>query len=166
MIFEKSMPCVRRSKRSDGIDQIKNGYVLPLALTLVLLTSLSTVSAIHLSSTHIRLLNSEKRNQESFQLTEKKVIHIEKLLLAGTPISNDDEVTVELFKPKYFRARSGVLSQHYKVKVSSRINNHSQYPRNIVIQTTIRIDEKNISQKSKITQKKRSLYRLSWELIS
>ncbi len=166
MIFEKSMPCVRRSKKFDKTYQIKNGYVLPLALALVLLTSLSTVSAIQMSSTHIRLLNNEKRYQESFQLTEKKVIHVEKLLLAGTPFSNDDEVTVELFKPKYFRARSGVLSQHYKIKVSSRINNHSQHPRNIEIQTTIRIDEKNISQKSKITQKKRSLYRLSWELIS
>jgi Tfp pilus assembly protein PilX len=138
--------------------QVQAGYVLPLALTLILLTSVASASAIHTASIQIRSLGSEKQYLQAFHLAEVQLVATEKLLLASTQQSTNSTVSVESFKPKYFRAKSGVSSQHYKITVTSPINHLS-------IQTSIRIDETTKSLKNKSSKKERSLQRLSWELL-
>jgi hypothetical protein len=138
--------------------QTQAGYVLPLALTLILLTSIASASAIHTASIQIRSLGSEKQYLQAFHQAEVQLVTTEKLLLASTQQSANPTVSIESFKPKYFRAKSGVSSQHYKITVTSPINRLS-------IQTSIRIDEVTKSDKNKSSKKKRSLQRLSWELL-
>ncbi len=138
--------------------QVQAGYVLPLALTLILLTSIASASAIHTASTQIRSLGSEKQYLQAFHLAEVQLVTTEKLLMVGIQQPGDSTVSVESFKPKYFRAKSGVSSQHYKITVTSPINHLS-------IQTSIRIDEITKSDRNKSSKKERSLQRLSWELL-
>lgn len=138
--------------------QVQAGYVLPLALTLILLTSIASASAIHTASIQIRSLGSEKQYLQAFHLAEVQLVTAEKLLMEGIQQPGNSTVSVESFKPKYFRAKSGVSSQHYKITVTSPINRLS-------IQTSIRIDEITKSDKNKSSKKERSLQRLSWELL-
>jgi hypothetical protein len=138
--------------------QAQAGYVLPLALTLILLTSIASASAINTASIQIRSLGSEKQYLQAFHLAEVQLVTTEKLLMVGIQQPGDSTVSIESFKPKYFRAKSGVSSQHYKIIVTSPIN----YPR---IQTSIRIDEVTKFDKNKSSKKERSLHRLSWELL-
>ena len=138
--------------------QVQAGYVLPLALTLILLTSIASASAIHTASIQISSLGSEKQYLQAFHLAEIQLVTTEKLLLLGIQQPGDSTVSIESFKPKYFRAKSGVSSQHYKIIVTSPIN----YLR---IQTSIRIDEVTKFDKNKSSKKERSLHRLSWELL-
>lgn len=138
--------------------QVQSGFVLPLALTLILLTSIASASAIHTASIQIRSLGSEKQYLQAFQLAEVHLVTTEKLLLADIQQPEDSIVSIESFKPKYFRAKSGISSQHYKITVTSPINHLS-------IQTSIRIDEITKSDKNKSSKKQRSLQRLSWGLI-
>jgi Tfp pilus assembly protein PilX len=138
--------------------QDQTGYVLPLALTIILLTSIASASAVHTASTQIRSMSSEKQYLQAFHLAEVHLVTTEKLLLAGIQQLEDSTVSIESFKPKYFRAKSGISSQHYKITVTSPINHLS-------IQTSIRIDEITKSDKNKSSKKQRSLQRLSWGLI-
>ena len=139
--------------------QVQAGYVLPLALTLILLTSIASASAIHTASIQIRSLGSEKQYLQAFHLAEVQLVTTEKLLMVGIQQPGDSTVSIESFKPKYFRAKSGVSSQHYKITVTSPINR-------LNIQTTIRIDEITKSDKNKSSKKQRSLQRLSWGLLT
>jgi hypothetical protein len=138
--------------------QVQAGYVLPLALTLILLTSIASASAIHTASIQIRFLGSEKQYLQAIHQAEVQLVTTEKLLMVGIQQPGDSTVSIESFKPKYFRAKSGVSSQHYKITVTSPINHLS-------IQTSIRIDEITKSLKNKSSKKERSLQRLSWELL-
>jgi len=152
--YKKSILCAKNLSSP----QIQAGYVLPLALTLILLTSIASASAIHTASIQIRSLGSEKQYLQAFHLAEVQLVTTEKLLLAGTQQSENSTVSVQSFKPKYFRAKPGVSSHHYKIIVTSPINRLS-------IQTSIRIDEITKSLKNKFSKKERSLHRLSWELL-
>ena len=138
--------------------QDQTGYVLPLALSLILLTSIASASAVHTASTQIRSMSSEKQYLQAFHLAEVQLVTTEKLLLIGISQPEDSTVSIESFKPKYFRAKSGVSSLHYKITVTSPINHLS-------IQTSIRIDEITKSDKNKLSKKQRSLQRLNWELL-
>jgi hypothetical protein len=138
--------------------QDQTGYVLPLALSLILLTSIASASAIHTASIQIRSLGSEKQYLQAFHLAEVQLVTTEKLLLIGISQPEDSKVSIESFKPKYYRAKSGISSQHYKITVTSPINHVS-------IQTSIRIDEIAKSDKNKSSKKQRSLQRLSWGLL-
>ena len=138
--------------------QVQAGYVLPLALTLILLTSIASASAIHTASIQISSLGSEKQYLQAFHQAEVQLVTTEKLLLVGIQQPGNSKISIESFKPKYFRAKSGVSSQHYKITVTSPINRLS-------IQTSIRIDEVTKSDKNKSSKKERSLHRLSWELL-
>jgi len=138
--------------------QVQAGYVLPLALTLILLTGIASASAIHTASFQIRFLGSEKQYLQAFHLAEVQLVTAEKLLMVGIQQPGDSTVSIESFKPKYFRAKLGISSQHYKITVASPINHLS-------IQTSIRIDEITKSLKNKSSKKERSLHRLSWELL-
>ena len=148
------MPCAKNLMKF----QAQAGFVLPLALTLILLTSIASASAIHTASIQIRSLGSEKQYLQAFHLAEVHLVTTEKLLLIGISQPEDSTVSIESFKPKYFRAKSGVSSQHFRIKVSHPMNHLS-------IQTTIRIDEITKSDKNKSSKKERSLHRLSWELL-
>ena len=138
--------------------QDQTGYVLPLALSLILLTSIASASAVHTASTQIRSMSSEKQYLQAFHLAEVQLVTTEKLLLIGISQPEDSKVSIESFKPKHFRAKSGISSQHYKIKVTSPINHLS-------IQTSIRIDEITKSDKNKLSKKQRSLQRLNWEQL-
>lgn len=148
------MPCAKNLSNP----QVQAGYVLPLALTLILLTSIASASAIHTANIQIRSLGSERQYLQAFHSAEVQLVTTEKLLMVGIQQPGDSTVSVESFKPKYFRAKSGVSSQHYKITVTSPINRLS-------IQTSIRIDEITKSDKNKSSKKQRSLQRLSWELL-
>jgi len=139
--------------------QTQAGYVLPLALTLILLTSIASASAIHTASIQIRFLGSEKQYLQAIHQAEVQLVTTEKLLMVGIQQPGDSTVSIESFKPKYFRSKSGVSSQHYKITVTSPINSLS-------IQTSIRIDEIIKSDKNKSLKKQRSLQRLNWELLT
>jgi len=139
--------------------QDQAGYVLPLALSLILLTSIASASAIHTASIQIRSIGSEKQYLQAFHLAEVQLVTTEKLLLIGIKQSEDSTVSIESFKPKYFRAKSGISSQHYKITITSSINR-------LKIQSTIRIDEITKSDKNKSSKKQRSLQRLSWGLLT
>ena len=147
------MPCAKNLLNPKA----QAGYVLPLALTLILLTSIASASAVHTASTQIRSMISERQYLQAFHLAEVHLVTTEKLLLIGISQPEDSTVSIESFKPKYFRAKSGVSSLHYKITVTSPINHLS-------IQTSIRIDEITKSLKNKSSKKERSLHRLSWEL--
>jgi len=68
-----------------------------------------------------------------------------------------DTVDVELYKPKYFRNKSGISSQHYKLTSSTRTPlTHIQ------LQSTIRIDTPLTSSKIKSKQ----VERLNWQKLS
>jgi hypothetical protein len=138
--------------------QDQTGYVLPLALSLILLTSIASASAVQTASTQIRSMSSEKQYLQAFHLAEVQLVTTEKLLLIGISQPEDSKVSIESFKPKYYRAKSGISSQHYKITVTSPINHVS-------IQTSIRIDEIAKSDKNKSSKKQRSLQRLSWGLL-
>ena len=138
--------------------QDQTGYVLPLALSLILLTGIASASAVHTVSTQIRSMSSEKQYLQAFHLAEVQLVTTEKLLLAGIQQPEDSTVSIESFKPKYFRAKSGISSQHYKITITSPIKHLS-------IQTSIRIDEITKSDKNKLSKKQRSLQRLNWELL-
>jgi hypothetical protein len=146
--------------------QNQNGYVLSLALSLILLTSIASASAIHTASTQIISLGSEKQYLQAFQATEVQLVSIEKLLQAGVDPSSIfttmSHIEIEPFEPKYFRSKSGTLSQHYKIKAFSPAGNWKSFQ----IQTTIRIDEITQSIKNKPAKKVRVLQRLSWEMPS
>jgi Tfp pilus assembly protein PilX len=139
--------------------QDQAGYVMPLALSLILLTSIASATAVHTASIQIRSIGSERQYLRAFHLAEVQLVTTEKLLLIGIQQPEDSIVSIESFKPKYFRAKSGVSSQHYKITVTSPINHLS-------IQTTIRIDEITKSDKNKSSKKQRSLQRLSWGLLT
>jgi hypothetical protein len=139
--------------------QDQAGYVMPLALSLILLTSIASATAVHTASIQIRSIGSEKQYLQAFHLAEVQLVTTEKLLLIGIQQPEDSTVSIESFKPKYFRAKSGVSSQHYKITITSSINR-------LKIQTTIRIDEITKSDKNKSSKKQHSLQRLSWGLLT
>jgi Tfp pilus assembly protein PilX len=147
------MPCAKNLMKF----QAQAGFVLPLALTLILLTSIASSSAIHIASTQIMSLSSEKKYLQAFHLAEAQLVATEKLLLVGIQPTSYETISIESFKPKYFRAKSGISSQHYKITVTSPINR-------LNIQTTIRIDEVTKSDKNKSSKKEGLLQRLSWKL--
>lgn len=143
----------------------QSGFVLPLALSLILLTSLASASAIHTASTQIWLIGSEKHYLHALHLAEVQLVSTEKLLLidinelSSPSLHTSQRVAVESFKPKHYRSKANTLSQHYKITVNSQL-----IP--LIIQSTIRIDETIQPIKNKAPKKDRLLKRLSWEIIS
>lgn len=109
------------------------GYVIPSILGFLLLISLATISALNIATTHIRMIQSESDYLKTFISAERSLIEAERNLNLGLNVSN--AVEVEAFKPKYFRNKSGISSQHYKLTSSAKSPlTHVQ------LQSTIRID--------------------------
>jgi hypothetical protein len=133
----------------------QNGYVIPSILSFLLLTSLVSISALNIAATHTRMIQSECNYLKTFISTERVLIDAERNLMLGHDVQ--DTVDVELYKPKYFRNKSGISSQHYKLTSSSKTPlTHIQ------LQSTIRIDTPLTSSKIKSKQ----IERLNWQKLS
>ena len=130
------------------------GYVIPSILGFLLLISLATISALNIAATHIRMIQSESDYLKTFISAERSLIEAERNLSLGLNVNN--EVDVETYKPKYFRNKSGISSQHYKLTSSAKSPlTHVQ------LQSTIRIDTPHTASKNKLKQ----IERLNWKKL-
>ncbi len=130
------------------------GYIIPSVLGFLLLISLATISALNIAATHIRIIQSESDYLKTFISAEQSLIEAERNLSLGLNVNN--EVDVETYKPKYFRNKSGISSQHYKVTSSAKSPlTHAQ------LQSTIRIDTPHTASKNKLKQ----IERLNWKKL-
>ncbi len=132
-----------------------DGYVIFSILSFLLLTSLVSISALNISATHIQMIQSECNYLKTFISTERVLIDAEINLMLGQDVQ--DTVDVELYKPKYFRNKSGISSQHYKLTRSSK-----NPLTHIQLQSTIRIDTPLTASKIKSKQ----IERLNWQKLS
>ncbi len=132
-----------------------DGYVIPSILSFLLLTSIASITALNISATHIRMIQSECNYLKTFISTERVLIDAERKLMLGHDVQ--DTVDVELYKPKYFRNKSGISSQHYKLTSSSK-----NPLTHIQLQSTIRIDTPLTASKIKSKQ----IERLNWQKLS
>ncbi len=139
-----------------------NGYVLPMALVLIALSSLATSIALQTASNHLKFLKSEKHYLEMFEATELKLIDIENQLSQGTAPPSDSFVQIESFRPKYFRPSKSLQTKHYKILV--RIPHpHFSSNHSMGISSIIRIDELSPNQQQgKAPQRKTQ--RLQWSI--
>lgn len=130
------------------------GYVIPSILGFLLLISLATISALNIAATHIRMIQSESDYLKTFISAERSLIEAERNLSLGLNVSN--EVDVETYKPKHFRNKSGISSQHYKLTSSAKSPlTHVQ------LQSTIRIDTPHTPSKNKT----KKIERLHWKKL-
>lgn len=130
------------------------GYVIPSILGFLLLIGLATISALNIAATHIRMIQSESDYLKTFISAERSLIEAERNLSLGLNVSNG--VDVETYKPKYFRNKSGISSQHYK------LNSSAKSPLTYVqLQSTIRIDTPHTASKNKLKQ----IERLNWKKL-
>ncbi len=133
----------------------QDGYIVPSILSFLLLTSMVSITALNISATHTRMIQSECNYLKTFISTEKALIKAESNLILGLDVQ--DMVDVELYKPKYFRNKSGISSQHYKLTSSSK-----NPLTHIQLQSTIRIDTPLTASKIKSKQ----IERLNWQKLS
>jgi len=130
------------------------GYIVPSILGFLLLISLATISGFNIAATHIRMIQSESDYLKAFISAEQLLIEAERNLSLGLNVSN--KVDVETYKPKYFRNKSGISSQHYKLTSSAKSPlTHVQ------LQSTIRIDTPLTASKNKLKQ----IERLNWKKL-
>jgi hypothetical protein len=139
-----------------------SGFILISVLSFILLTSLSIAAILNMTVTQIRVLGSEKSYLENFRLSEQKLISAEKLISEGFDV--DHLVEVEPFRPKNFRSKTGISSQHLKLTATTA----HQYGQT-KLQSIIRVDvpkEKPSSSKKALTtsaKNKRTVHRLEWK---
>jgi hypothetical protein len=139
-----------------------SGFILVSVLSFILLTSLSIAAILNMTVNQIRILGSEKSYLENFRLSEQKLINAEKLISEG--IDADHLVGVEPFRPKNFRSKAGISSEHFKLTATTA-HQHGQTK----LQSIIRVDvakEKPSSSKKASTQPRkdeRTVHRLEWK---
>ena len=155
MNFKKFIPCAIHPKTASG-------FILVSVLSFILLTSLSIAAILNMTVTQIRILGSEKSYLENFKLSEQKLINAEKLISEG--VDADHLVGVEPFRPKNFRSKSGISSEHFKLTATTA-HQHGQTK----LQRIIRVDtpkEKLSSSKKASTLPRKNestVYRLEWK---
>ncbi|TXI11950.1 MAG: hypothetical protein E6Q68_04975 [Polynucleobacter sp.] len=147
-------------KKSSLFEQA-NGYVLPMVLSLIALTSLATTIALQAASTHLQFLNSEQQYLKMIHASEIKFLEIENQLAHGISIPSDPLIQIEPFQPKYFRSSKGIQTRHYKIQVSTP---HPHTNHSIQLRSTLRIDEAH-QDKKKDKPPQRSMQRLQWEVL-
>jgi hypothetical protein len=149
------MPCAIHPKT-------RSGFILVSVLSFILLASLSIAAVLNMTVTQIRILGSEKSYLENFRLSEQKLINAEKLISEG--LNADHLVGVEPFRPKNFRSKAGISSEHFKLTANTA-HQHGQTK----LQSIIRVDspkEKPSSLKKASTQPRkneRTVHRLEWK---
>ena len=161
MNLKKSMPCVTQPPTNKPINN-STGFILITLLSFILLTTLSIAAILNMTITQIRILGSEKSYLENFKLTEKKLISAERLMSQGLDVNH--LVETETFRPKNFRSKAGISSQHFKLTATTQ----DQQGRT-QIQSIIRVDvPKETSSSSKKTsatlrKNERTVQRLEWK---
>ena len=131
------------------------GYVIPSLLGFLLLTSLISITALNIAATHTRMIQSELNYLKAFISTERVLMEAERNLAQGLDVQ--DMVDVELYKPKYFRNKSGITSQHYKLTSSTKTPfTHIQ------LQSTVRIDTPLTTSKNQ----SKKIERVQWKILS
>lgn len=159
------MPCVTQASTHEHINNSK-GFILITVLSFILLTTLSIAAILNMTITQIRILGSEQSYLENFRLTEQKLINAEKLMALG--LDANHLVEIENFRPKNFRSKSGISSQHFKLTASSQ-NQQGRTDSKTTIQSIIRVDipkeTSSSAKKASATPRKneRTLQRLEWK---
>ena len=139
-----------------------SGFILISVLSFILLTSLSIAAILNMTITQIRMLGSEKSYLENFRLSEQKLIDAEKLISEG--FDADHLVEVDIFRPKNFRSKAGVSSQHFKLTATT-----ARQQGQTKLQSIIRVDapkeKSSSSKKTSVTPRKneRTVHRLEWK---
>ena len=161
MNLKRSTPCVTHTPIHKYIDN-SSGFILISVLSFVLLTTLSIAAILNMTVTQIRILGSEKSYLANFRLTEQKLISAERLMAHGLDVNH--LVETETFRPKNFRSKAGVSSQHFKLTGTTQ---HQQG--RTQIQSIIRVDvpkeTSSSSKKASATPRKndRTVQRLEWK---
>jgi Tfp pilus assembly protein PilX len=159
--LKRSMPCVIQPSIHKPINH-STGFILISVLSFILLTTLSIAAILNMAVTQIRILGSEKSYLENFRLTEQKLISAERLIAQG--LEANHLVETETFRPKNFRSKAGISSQHFKLIATTQ---HQQG--RTQIQSIIRVDvpkeASSSSKKASVTPRKneRTLQRLEWK---
>lgn len=142
------------------------GFILISVLSFILLTTLSIAAILNMTITQIRILGSEKSYLENFKLTEQKLISAERLIAQG--LDANHLVETETFRPKNFRSKSGISSQHFKLTATTH-DQQSRTNSKTTIQSIIRVDvpqeTSSSAKKASATPRKneRTVQRLEWK---
>lgn len=161
MNLKRSTPCVIQPSIHKPINH-STGFILISVLSFILLTTLSIAVILNMTVTQIRILGSEKSYLENFRLTEKKLISAERLMAQGLDVNH--LVETETYRPKNFRNKAGISSQHFKLTATTQ---HQQG--RTQIQSIIRVDvpkeTSSSSKKASATPRKneRTVQRLEWK---
>jgi hypothetical protein len=112
--------------------------------------------------TQIRILDSEKSYLENFRLSEQKLINAEKLISEG--VDADHLVGVEPFRPKNFRSKAGISSEHFKLTATTT-HQHGQTKLQSIIRVDSPKEKPSSSKKAPIQPRKneRTVHRLEWK---
>ena len=155
MNFKKSMHCAIHPKTPSG-------FILVSVLSFILLTSLSIAAILNMTVTQIRILGSEKSYLENFRLSEQKLIDAEKLISEG--VDADHLVEVEPFRPKNFRSKAGISSQHFKLTATTA-HQHGQTKLQSIIRVDAPKEKPSYSKKASTQARKneRTVHRLEWK---
>ena len=161
MNLKKSMPCVTQPPTNKPINN-STGFILITLLSFILLTTLSIAAILNMTITQIRILGSEKSYLENFKLTEKKLISAERLMSQGLDVNH--LVETETFRPKNFRSKAGISSQHFKLTAATD-HQHGQTKLQSIIRVDVPKETSSSSKKTSATPRKneRAVQRLEWK---
>lgn len=161
MNLKRSMPCVIQPSIHKPINH-STGFILISMLSFILLTTLSTAAILNMTVTQIRILGSEKSYLENFRLTEQKLISAERLISQG--LEANHLVETETFRPKNFRSKAGISSQHYKLTATTD-HQHGQTKIQSIIRVDVPKESSSSSKKASATPRKneRTVQRLEWK---
>jgi hypothetical protein len=159
--LKKSMPCVTQPPTNKPINN-STGFILITLLSFILLTTLSIAAILNMTVTQIRILGSEKSYLENFKLTEKKLISAERLMAQGLDVNH--LVETETFRPKNFRSKAGISSQHFKLTAATD-HQHGQTKLQSIIRVDVPKEASSSSKKASATPRKneRTVQRLEWK---
>ena len=155
------MPCVTQPPTNKPINN-STGFILITLLSFILLTTLSIAAILNMTVTQIRILGSEKSYLENFKLTEKKLISAERLMSQGLDVNH--LVETETFRPKNFRSKAGISSQHFKLTAATD-HQHGQTKLQSIIRVDVPKETSSSSKKTSATPRKneRAVQRLEWK---
>ena len=161
MNLKKSTPCVIQLAIHKPSNH-SSGFILISVLSFILLTTLSIAAILNMTITQIRILGSEKSYLENFRLTEQKLISAERLIAQG--LEADHLVETETFRPKNFRSKAGIISQHYKLTATTD-HQHGQTKIQSIIRVDVPKEASSSSKKASATPRKneRTVQRLEWK---
>ena len=161
MNLKRSTPCVIQPSIHKPINH-STGFILISVLSFILLTTLSIAAILNMTVTQIRILGSEKSYLENFKLTEQKLISAERLIAQG--LEADHLVETETSRPKNFRSKAGISSQHYKLTATTD-HQHGQTKIQSIIRVDVPKETSSSSKKASATSRKneRTVQRLEWK---